>query len=576
MTAATAPVRARPRPAARAPGRAGARLLLLELRHSPMPWLLPLVAALFWATTYRKVMAQPPQWYPRAGTIQIGALLAFASPVTGAAAWTAARDRRRHISDLVAVTARPRWTRLLAPWAATAAWAVAGFVACIGVLYGVTARQASWGGPLWWPVVLDVAAILALSAAGFTAGTLVASRYTAPVVTLGTFLALGFSTQPIVGAGSYWDISPIVAGSWDFGQRRGGHLLPLSPGPAHSPGDVPGRPDLGGGSGLWVCPPAPAGDGCAPSNGGRSRRRSCWRRHGGGLAGTGRMDAHGMIAVPALHDAASDVPVHYTAVCSHAAVPVCLNPAYAGYLPARRPRCGRCSARSRACRARRPGSARPPPTYRQGAGNEVAIGLDGPVLTGTPPVYRLVLPDQLSEPALTTQQWAAPLRISDGSAIVASVTGAGPGASPAQDAVATAIMLAAGVRLAPPPGSAPVSGRAPGAGGCPRQRIPARRGETLSGSGPGPIGVSAVPPLAAGSPGYAAAQRFAAQPAAVRHAWLIRHLAALRAGRSPWRSCHDRGRAKGGAAEWTEELGARNERAATREAGGYSPPAAQR
>jgi hypothetical protein len=114
---------------------------------------------------------------------------------------------------------------------------------------------------------------------------------------------------------------------------------------------------------------------------------------------------------------------------------------------------------------------------------------------------------------------------------VASVTGAGPGASRAQDAVATAIMLAAGVRLAPPPGSAPVSGRAPGAGRVPaRERVPARRSETISGSGPGPIGASAVPPLAPGSPGYAAAQRFAAQPAAVRHAWLTRHLAALRAG----------------------------------------------
>src|SRR5579859_395226 len=112
MTAASAPVRVRPRPATRRPGRATARLLLLELRHSPMPWLLPLVAALSWATTYRKVMGLPPQWYPRAGTMQIGVLLAFASPVIGAAAWTAARDRRRHTADLVAVTARPRWTRL--------------------------------------------------------------------------------------------------------------------------------------------------------------------------------------------------------------------------------------------------------------------------------------------------------------------------------------------------------------------------------------------------------------------------------------------------------------------------------
>jgi hypothetical protein len=42
--------------------------------------------------------------------------------------------------------------------------------------------------------------------------------------------------------------------------------------------------------------------------------------------------------------------------------------------------------------------------------------------------------------------------------------------------------------------------------------------------------VSALPVLPAGSPGSAAAQRFAAQPAAVRHAWLARHLAALRAG----------------------------------------------
>ena len=33
------------------------------------------------------------------------------------------------------------------------------------------------------------------------------------------------------------------------------------------------------------------------------------------LAGTGRLDQHGMIAVPALHRAASDRPVRYTPVC---------------------------------------------------------------------------------------------------------------------------------------------------------------------------------------------------------------------------------------------------------------------
>jgi len=52
-----------------------------------------------------------------------------------------------------------------------------------------------------------------------------------------------------------------------------------------------------------------------------------------GLAGTGRLDPHGMITIPALHDAANDQPIRYTPVCSHTAIPVCVNPAYAAYLP---------------------------------------------------------------------------------------------------------------------------------------------------------------------------------------------------------------------------------------------------
>ena len=51
------------------------------------------------------------------------------------------------------------------------------------------------------------------------------------------------------------------------------------------------------------------------------------------LAGTGRLDPHGMIVIPALHDAASDQPVRYTPVCSHTAIPVCVHPAYAIFLP---------------------------------------------------------------------------------------------------------------------------------------------------------------------------------------------------------------------------------------------------
>jgi hypothetical protein len=149
-------------------------------------------------------------------------------------------------------------------------------------------------------------------------------------------------------------------------------------------------------------------------------------------------------------------------------------------------------------------------TYRQEPGNSVAIGLTGPAVSGAPPVFRMVLPAQLPGPAITTREQAGQVRATTGPAIVASVTGDGPGASLAQRAVTTALLMAAGV--APqhlPPGPTAVGNSAQGSG--------ASGGRYLG--------------LAPGSPAYAAAKRFAALPAAVRRGWLTQHLAALRAGR---------------------------------------------
>jgi hypothetical protein len=116
MTAATrAPAASRPRPAVRRPGLALLRLLRLELRHNAMAWLLPVVTGLFWLTTYRRDVAMPPLWNVRAAGLQLGAVLDFAVPVTGAAAWTGSREARRRVTDQVTVTARPRWARLLVP-----------------------------------------------------------------------------------------------------------------------------------------------------------------------------------------------------------------------------------------------------------------------------------------------------------------------------------------------------------------------------------------------------------------------------------------------------------------------------
>jgi hypothetical protein len=498
MTAAPAqaparPVRAgHPRPAL--PG----RLLRLELRRNVMLWVLPVAVALFWLIPYRKIMALPPLWNVRAMTMQSNALLVFVLPTVGAAAWMGSREGRHGMTDLVAGTARPRWARQLVTWAATTGWALVAYVGCVAILYAVTARQAAWGGPLWWPAVVVAASLPAFSAVGFAAGTVFPSRFTTPLVTIGAFVALAFSTLPIRGSQSYWQVSPVVANGWDFGPNEGVgtfyHYLP----------------DLSITHVMFMTGLTAAvlgGLGLLAGSGGRWLRRSAAAITAAGLlaagtavglAGTGRLDTHGMIAIPALHDAANDSPIRYTPVCSHTAIPVCLNPAYTGYLPvvaaALEPVLSEVAGL--------PGApvriSQVAANYHQGSGNDVGVGMAGPSMSGRPPVFHLLLPEQLGGPPMTTSELAAEVRSNAGQDIVADVIGAGPGASPAQQAVMAALLR--GVAVPQSGSSAPRT----------RQR-------------------STAPQLPA--PVRSAAQRFAALPAAIRHAWLTQHLAALRAGR---------------------------------------------
>ena len=143
-----------------------------------------------------------------------------------------------------------------------------------------------------------------------------------------------------------------------------------------------------------------------------------------------------------------------------------------------------------------------------------------------PPVFGLLLPDQLLESGLTVSQVAAQVRSVSGPQIVASVIGGGPGgrASPAQqavtaalDAVARELPGAAGAAF-PGPSTAPPLGRAGRGPGRGLAGTRCRRRCAAAGT--------AVPGPAVDR----AARRFAALPAAARHAWLLRNLAALRAG----------------------------------------------
>lgn len=458
---------------------ASGRLLRLELRRNAMLWMVPVAAALFWLITYRRSMALPPLWNVRTTSMQTGAVSVFALTVVGVAAWTGAREGRHAMTDLLAGTARPRWVRQLAAWGATTCWALLAYLGCVGVLYAATAWQAVWGGPLWWPAAVGAASVPAFSAIGFAAGALRPSRFTAPLVAVVAFLALQLSVQMIHGGQSHWQISPLVAGPWQLGPDAGVATF------------YPYLPDLPIAQVLFLAGLTAAPLGClglSAGSGGSWLRRSAAIITVAGLltsgtavalAGTGRLDTHGMIAIPTLHDAASDRPIQYTPVCSQTTIPVCLHPAYAVYLPAvaavLEPLLSEVAGLPGApVRISQTSAA-----YRQEAGNAVGIGLTGPLISGTPPVFHLLLPNQLGGPTMTAGTMAAAVRTETRRDILAGIIG-DPATSPAQQAVMAAMLNTA---------TAPDT----------------------------PIGAKAV--------------RFAALSTAVRHAWLVEHLPALRTGR---------------------------------------------
>ncbi|HEY1617143.1 MAG TPA: hypothetical protein VGG25_05965 [Streptosporangiaceae bacterium] len=487
-----------------------ARLLWLELRHNAMPRILPLIAVLFWFDSYRPSITQSPVWVLRTfwNMGQGHTIIDFGPFVAGVAAWMGSRDGRRAMGDLMTATARPRYLAQLVTWAATAIWAVGGYLIFVSVMFVVYARQGVQGSPPWWWVAVGATAVAAFSGAGFAVGALFPSRFAAPLAAFGGFLAMVMSSQTGFGATSGWALILPTDSNGNY-QPASGTFYPYLPdlpiarimflaGIAVAALGLTGLPARAGGPWLRRAAAVLTVAGVAAAG------------TAAGLAGTARMGPHGMV-ISALHDAASDRPIRYTPVCGHAAgVPVCLNPAYRVYLPA-------VTAALRPVLGEMAGLPAAPSQAAQVAAPYVAgEGEGSPVFTvgSRPPVLRmpvgaLSLPgtSAFSTVATSAGDFAGQVRLLAVHAIVGA--GAGPG-TPAQQAVQAVLALGAGVPLAAQPGILADAGLL-------------RQGQPGS---PPPAG---GPGRASGSV-YAAARGLAALPAPARHAWLAAHLAALRAG----------------------------------------------
>jgi hypothetical protein len=491
VTTATIPPRAVPR--ARPP--AWARLLRIEFRRNITRWLLPLIAVAFWFDTYRTGTSYPPLWGLRTEDLLLHHVLPDLVPfVAGAAAWTGARERRRYTADLVTVTAWPEWGRRVVALGGTLGWAMAAYLGCVAVVLVSTATHATWGGPPLWPVVTGAAEVTAACAAGFACGWFLPGRLAAPLTLVGVFLVqlAGFH----IADGSTSTIGLLSPTT---------HLPPIDLGVFY-----PYLPDVSIVQTMFLAGLAAVAVGAlglpAGSGGRRLRTAAVVLTVTGivsagtavGLVSTARQGGQGMI-IPALHDAASDRPIPYTPVCAPAGgIPVCVQPAFSAYL-------SDSTAALAPLLAQVAGAPGAPARLSQEATScsSGVLGCDfGPdvaTLSGTT-VLRFTIvqtPGFFSEDVPGyDQQLISPVaavlvggQVTKNGSIVAD---------PAQQVVMTALLRDAGMTVI----------------------TPAR-------ANAGDPGITAPAP---GSPAFAAYQRIAALPAAVRHAWLAAHLTALRAG----------------------------------------------
>jgi hypothetical protein len=446
-----------------------ARLARLELRRSTMLVLLPLLAVLLGATELRNDLGHAPLWAVRSMDLQIQVELTGAI-VAAVAAWVATRDRRRHLTDLVLTTVRSRWTRQLTAWAAVTAWALVFYGACVAVVYGVTAAQTDWGGPIWWLPAVGAAAIVAFSAVGFAIGSAVPSRFTAPLVAIVALFAPQIGVIAIQH-GHPWGRVSFAEGATVPGTAT---FIPFHPGLS-----VTQLLFLLGITGVALGALAlPAGAG-----GRRLRLVGAFvmalglvaAGTGVGLADTARETGQGIV-IPALHAAADDRPIVTVPVCDHGAIPICVHPAYQAMLPVL--------------------SAQIEPILGEvaglpGAPARVEIGSTAAGGTAHTIVIR---PEVLIDPGLRFDTVPPDLRTDVAiNAIEVVVAPGRAGNGPAQQAIAGA--LAQLMRVS----------------------MPGRNPDSLL---PSP-----------GSPAAVAAQQFAALPATTRHDWLVSHVEALRAGR---------------------------------------------
>lgn len=304
------------------------RQLRIEFRHSIGLWLfVPLLGLSWFYFSGRAFYYQTMLWDQASMAVRNIAL--FAAPcIAAAAAWMAGRERRCGSGELLTTMPQPPLARHLRVLLATILWGVAAYLIVAIILLTLTARRATWGGPILWPTLIGLLALCAFGAIGFAVGRVVPSRSTAPLVGVASFFVQSFV--------AYSSFGPFQLAA----NPRFGWLIYLSPVVEVSASPWYGiQPNIGWQQAAFLIGLGGLAIGAVAL--GERRTRATWVLCGGAAVlavlgvvlihaaapvGSGRERAAARMADPT----AGLIP--FTSVCAGEPFPICVHPAYQPWL----------------------------------------------------------------------------------------------------------------------------------------------------------------------------------------------------------------------------------------------------
>lgn len=175
-------------------------MLRLEVRRSIGLLVFPLLVVVGWLLSGNVMYGDAYVWLDASAGVRSTTIL-LGPIIGGVSAWTAGRNGRRGMTEILSTTPHLTVSRDLGVWVGTAMWGVGAYALLSVVLGALTWWNATWGAPLPGYFLVGMVAMVCHSAVGYAAGYWLPGQFTAPFAAMGLFF-LQFAPEGIVEGNS--------------------------------------------------------------------------------------------------------------------------------------------------------------------------------------------------------------------------------------------------------------------------------------------------------------------------------------------------------------------------------------